>query len=124
MSDRKQTVERYFEGFRRGDHAVILSCLTEDVAWDLPGFRHLRGKADFDGEIENPGFTGRPALSLDRLIEEGSAVVAIGEGAATTIDGATHRFAFCDVFTFEGALIARVESYLVPLNDQSRQAPA
>lgn len=124
MSNRKQTVERYFDGFRQGDHAAILACLAEDVAWDLPGFRHLRGKADFDSEIENPGFTGRPALKLDRLIEEGEAVVAIGEGAATTVDGATHRFAFCDVFTFEGALIARVESYLVPLTGEAREGPA
>ena len=26
-----------------------------------------------------------------------------------------HRFAYCDVFTFRDDLIARVESYLVPL---------
>ena len=41
--------------------------------------------------------------------------MAIGDGEGTSKGGATHRFAFCDVFTFEGDLIARVESYLVPL---------
>jgi hypothetical protein len=29
--------------------------------------------------------------------------------------GDVHRFAECDVFTFTGDLIGRVESYLVPL---------
>ncbi len=115
MSTRKESVETYFEGFRRGDHELILGLLTEDVAWDLPGFRHLEGKAAFDGEIENEEFTGHPTLNLDRLVEEGDVVVAIGTGAGTHKSGQAQRFAFCDVFTFSGELIARVESYLVPL---------
>ena len=115
MSSRKAVVETYFEGFRRGDHAKILDCLTDDVAWDLPGFRHLVGKDAFDGEIENETFTGRPTLALDRLVEEGDAVVAIGTGAATRTTGEVSRFAYCDVFTFTGDKVRRVESYLVPL---------
>lgn len=115
MSVRKVVVETYFEGFRRGDHATILGCLTDDVVWDLPGFRHLSGKEAFDGEIENEAFVGRPTLTVDRLIEEGDTVVATGNGEATQASGVVHRFAFCDIFTFTGTSIGRVESYLVPL---------
>ena len=115
VSPRKQVVHAYFEGFRRGDHAAILDLLTEDVVWDLPGYRHLTGKAAFDSEIENENFEGRPTLVLDRLIEEGDTVVAIGTGEAERKDGVRFRFAYSDVFTFAGDLIARVESYLVPL---------
>jgi uncharacterized protein len=115
MSARKGVVEEYFEGFRQGDHGRILACLTDDVAWDLPGYAHLTGKDAFDREIENDEFTGRPTLRVDRLIEEDVAVVAIGDGSATRKDGDTHHFAFCDVFTFAGDRIRRVESYLVPL---------
>ena len=114
-STRIAAVARYFDGFRRSDHAAILACLTDDVVWDLPGQAHLEGKAAFDGEIENPGFTGRPELHVDRLLESSDAVVAIGDGAAQQRAGARLRFAFCDVFTFRGELIARVESYVVPL---------
>ena len=96
---------------------MILALLTDDVAWDLPGFRHVRGKAEFDGEIENPDFAGSPVLVVDRLIEEADTVVAVGEGIATQRSGARHRFAYCDVFTFRGDLISRVESYLVPLGE-------
>jgi ketosteroid isomerase-like protein len=42
-------------------------------------------------------------------------VVAIGDGEAMHKSGEPHRFAFCDVFTFAGDKIRRVESYLVPL---------
>lgn len=115
MSDRRRVVERYFDGFRRSDHQMVLGCLTDDVVWDLPGFKHLAGKAAFDGEIENEEFVGSPTLVIDRLVEEDDTVVAIGSGEGTRRTGETHRFAYCDVFTFRDALICRVESYLVPL---------
>lgn len=117
MSTRKTVVASYFDGFRRSDHEQVLACLTDDVAWDMPGFKHLAGKEAFDREIENDEFVGRPTLTVGRLLEEGDAVVAIGNGEATHKSGAVHRFAFCDVFTFTGAQISRVESYLVPLQD-------
>jgi ketosteroid isomerase-like protein len=114
MTSHKKAVEAYVEGFRRSDHAAILGLLTDDVRWDIPGHVHLEGKDAFDGEIENPAFTGSPQLDLERLVEEGDTVVALGEGVATPVDGDAMRFAFCDVFTFRGDLIARVESYLGP----------
>lgn len=116
MSRRKDVVEEYFDGFRRGDHGQILRCLTDDVVWDLPGYKHLTGKDEFDQEIENDEFVGSPTLTVDRLIEEDDTVVAIGNGEASRKSGERHRFAYCDVFTFTADTIRRVESYLVPLN--------
>lgn len=117
MSQRKEVVEAYFDGFRRSDHQHILALLTDDVVWDLPGYRHLRGKDTFDQEIENEESVGSPTLTVDRLIEEADTVVAIGSGEATHKSGETHRFAFCDVFTFADDKMCRVESYLVPLKE-------
>lgn len=31
MSEQKQIVEKYMDGFRTTDHEKILSCLTDDV---------------------------------------------------------------------------------------------
>ncbi len=115
MSARKLVVERYFNGFRTSDHEQILALITDDVAWDLPGYRHLTGKEAFDQEIENEEFVGSPTLTVDRVVEADATVVAIGKGQATHRSGIAFRFAFCDVFTFEGDEICRVESYLVPL---------
>ncbi|HMG28335.1 MAG TPA: hypothetical protein VKH36_16145 [Acidimicrobiia bacterium] len=44
-------------------------------------------------------------------------MVAIGDGEATRRSGQIHRFAYCDVYTFAGDGICRVESYLVPLQE-------
>lgn len=115
MSSRTGVVDAYLDGFRRSDHAQILACLTDDIVWDLPGYTHLTGKDAFDREIENEEFVGSPILTVDRLIEGSDAVVAIGNGETTHKSGEVRRFAFCDVFTFAGDKICRVESYLVPL---------
>lgn len=60
MSVRKAVVETYFEGFRQTDHERILACLTDDVVWEISGFRLLTGKDAYDREIENEDFVGSP----------------------------------------------------------------
>ena len=117
MSPHKAVVETYFEGFRRSDHQQIVACLTDDVVWDLPGYAHRTGKDEFDQEIEHPDFVGSPTLTIDRLIEEADTVVAIGTGETTHKGGEVMRFAYCDVFTFAGDQICRVQSYLVPIKE-------
>ncbi len=119
MSNHTDIVDAYMEGFRRSDKPGILALLTDDVAWDLPGFRHLTGKAAFEGEIVNAQFEEHPTLVVDRKVEDGDTVVCIGQGHGQMKTGAEFRFAFCDVFTFRDDLICRVESYIVPLTGPS-----
>ncbi|HVL05287.1 MAG TPA: nuclear transport factor 2 family protein [Acidimicrobiales bacterium] len=118
MPARKAIVERYFDGFRRSDHVQILDCLTDDIVWDLHGYRRLEGKEAFDGEIENESFVGSPELTVDRLVEDGDVVVATGAGAGTLTSGGRFEFAFCTVFGFAGDLVGRVESFIVPLTER------
>ena len=108
-------VEEYFTGFRTSDHPRILATLTDDVEWVIHGHRNTRGRAEFDAEIENPAFTGRPDLDVQRVHEDGSVVVTTGEGRGVSVEHGPFRFAFNDLFTFRGGLIARVDSYVVPL---------
>src|SRR5262245_48179605 len=102
MSPRKAVVEKYMEGFNASDHEKILSCLTEDVVWDMPGFFNHEGKAAFDKEIENDAFTGKPVIVLAQLTEEGDIVVAEGSVKAQMVNGGMLDAVFCDVFEFRG----------------------
>jgi uncharacterized protein len=115
MSENKRIVEKYMEGFRRSDHEMVLSCLTNEVVWDMPGFFRLSGKEAFDKEIENEAFIGSPTITVSRMVEQNNVVVAEGSVQARRRDGGTLRAAFCDVFELKGARIARVVSYLVEL---------
>lgn len=113
MTSNKATIERYMEGFRRSDHEQVLSCLTDDVEWEIPGAFHVRGKADFDRHIESEAFVGRPAITVTRMTEEDDVVVAEGSVRTQRRDGAILNLAFCDVFETRNGKIPRLVSYLV-----------
>jgi ketosteroid isomerase-like protein len=114
-SANKSTVEKYMDAFRRSDHQEILSCLTDDVEWVIPGAFHIKGKAAFDQEIENPAFVGRPAITVTRLTEEGDVVVAEGSVRSTRTGGGQLHAVFCDVFEMRDAKIRRLISYLMEI---------
>lgn len=114
MSRNKKTVEKYMEGFNATDHAKILSCVTEDVEWELPGVYLHKGKAAFDKEIENEAFTGKPVITMTRMTEQDNVVIAEGTVLATKKDGTQLVLAFCDVFEMESGLIKKLTSYLMP----------
>jgi len=113
MSDNKHTIDRYMEGFRRSDHGQVLSCLTDDVEWNIPGAFEIRGKADFDGHIEDDAFVGRPDITVSRLVEEGNVVVAEGTVRTQRKDGTFLDLAFCDVFEMRDGKVRRLTSYLM-----------
>jgi ketosteroid isomerase-like protein len=115
MTENKRTVAKYLDGFRESDHAKVLSCLTDDVEWVIPGAVHLAGKAAFDGEIENPAFVGSPAIEIERVVEEDDVVVAEGRVRARKADGGTLKAVFCDVFLMRRGLIRHLTSYLMEL---------
>ena len=113
MSEQKRVVEKYMEGFRATDHAKILSCLTDDVVWDMPGFFYHEGIKAFDKEIENPNADGNPEITITRLIEEGNIVVAEGTVNAKMKDGGLIDAEFCDVFHFTNGKISKLTTYIM-----------
>lgn len=113
MTGQKQIVERYMDGFRATDHKKILSCLTDDVVWELPGFYLHNGIEAFDKEIANPNAEGHPDIIVTRLVEEGNIVVAEGTVKAKMKDGSKLDAVFCDVFHFTNDKISKLTSYLM-----------
>jgi ketosteroid isomerase-like protein len=117
MSPNKETVQKYMDAFTRSDHSAILSCLTDDVEWVIPGMFRVRGKAAFDKEIENDAFVGSPAIEVTRLLEEREVVVAEGRVRCARREGGMLNAVFCDVFEMRQARIARLTSYLMEIKD-------
>jgi ketosteroid isomerase-like protein len=113
MSLNKQTVEVYMQGFRESNHAKILSCLTDDVIWQMPGIYRHEGKEAFDKEIENENFEGRPTIQIHRMTEENNVVIAEGTVKGKVKGGADFEADFCDVFEMENMLIKSLTSYLM-----------
>jgi ketosteroid isomerase-like protein len=115
MTRNKRTVEAYMDGFRRTDRSGILSCLTDDVEWEIPGVFHVRGKEQFAQHIVDEGFVANPAITLIRLTEENDVVVAEGSVRTQRKDGSILNLAFCDVFEMRDSKIRRLVSYLMEM---------
>lgn len=115
MTQNKKTIETYIDGFNKSDHKQILSCLTDDVEWVLPGAFHLKGKDAFDKEIENDAFIGPPMIGTHRMIEENDVVIAEGSVKTKKKTGETLNIVFCDVFEMKGGKIKKLTSYLAQL---------
>ena len=113
MTPNKQTVQRYMDGFRATDREMILSCLTDDVSWSIPGMFDVQGKAEFANHIVDEGFAGKPVITVSRLVEENDVVIAEGSVKAPRADGEILDLAFCDVFEMRNGKISRLVSYLV-----------
>jgi len=115
MTENKRTVEKYVEGFRQSDHEQVLSCLTDDVEWEIPGVFHVTGKGAFDKQIENDAFVGSPAITITRMTEENDVVVAEGSVRSQRKAGGFLTAKFCDVFVMQGGKIKQLISYVMEI---------
>lgn len=116
MSENKKIVEKYMDGFRESDHQKILSCLRDDVVWEMPGIYKHVGKDAFDKEIENENFVGSPTIQIQRLVEENNIVIAEGSVQGSMKNGNKLDAVFCDVFVMENEKIKQLTSYLMSKN--------
>lgn len=113
MSENKKIVAKYMDGFRESNHQKILSCLSDDVIWEMPGIYNHVGKEEFEKEIENENFVGSPTIQILRLIEENNIVIAEGSVQASMKNGNILDAVFCDVFVMENQKIKQLTSYLM-----------
>jgi ketosteroid isomerase-like protein len=116
-STSKENVSRYMDAYHRGDRALVLSCLADDVEWIVPGAFHLHGRDAFAKEIDNPAFVGLPEITVSRLTSENDIVVAEGNVRTQRSDGVVMQLAYCDVFELQAGVISRLTSYLMELRD-------
>jgi uncharacterized protein len=109
----KETVDEYMEGFRRSDRAQIMSCLADDVEWEIPGVFHVRGRQEFGHHIVDEGFAPNPVITVTRMTEEDDVVVAEGRVRTQRSDGTVIDLVFCDVFEMRDRRIRKLISYLM-----------
>ena len=113
MTRNQRTVEMYLDGFRRTDREQILSCLTSDVRWVIPGMFDIQGKDAFGEHIVDEGFTGSPEIVVSRIAEARDLVIAEGTVRAPRTDATVLSLAFCDVFEMQDGKIRQLVSYLM-----------
>lgn len=113
MTENKKTVQNYIAGFVESNHEKILSCLTDDIIWEIPGMFYLTGKEEFDKEIENEAFEGSPAITITRMTEENDVVIAEGTVHSKIKSGGFLDAVFCDVFVMKNNKIKKLTTYIM-----------
>jgi ketosteroid isomerase-like protein len=121
MSRNTETVQTYLDGFRKNDHAQILSCLTEDIEWIVFGAFHLTGKQAYDAAIEGSGFTGPPQLEVVRMVEQDDTVMAELTGSATRDTGEVMRMSMAEVFVMRDGKIAERRAWVIELKENDHR---
>jgi ketosteroid isomerase-like protein len=116
LSANTDTVQRYLDGFRTGDHAQILDCLTDDIAWTVFGAFRLSGKDAYDAEIDGVGFAGPPRLEVVRMLEQGDVIMAELTGSAIRDSGEELRMSMAEVFVMRDGKIAERRAWVIPLS--------
>ena len=118
MSRNIETVHRYLDGFRKNDHAQILSCLTDDITWTVFGAFRLTGKDAYDKAIDGaPTFIDPPELQVVRMVEQGDVVMAELTGTATRASGGQMRMSMAEVFVMRDGRIAERRAWVIPLGE-------
>ena len=118
MSKNIETVNAYLDGFRRNDHAQILSCLTDDIQWTVFGAFRLRGKDAYDRAIDGaPEFIDPPTLEVVRMVEQGDVVMAELTGTARRAAGGEMRMSMAEVFVMRDGMIAERRAWVILLEE-------
>ena len=118
MSRNIETVNTYLDGFRKNDHAQILSCLTDDIEWTVFGAFHLTGKEAYDKAIDGaPHFIDPPELQVVRLVEQGDVVMAELTGTAKRASGGEVRMTMAEVFVMREGKIAERRAWVIVLKE-------
>jgi ketosteroid isomerase-like protein len=117
MSRNTETVETYLDGFRKNDHAQILSCLTDDIRWTVYGAFQLTGKEAYDNAIDGVGFVGPPRLEVVRMVEQDDVVMAELTGSATRDTGEEMRMSMAEVFVMRDGKIAERRAWVIELKE-------
>jgi len=116
MSQNTETITTYLDGFRKNDHAQILSCLTDDIQWTVYGAFRLTGKEAYDQAIDGaPDFIDPPELEVVRMVEQGDVVMAELIGTARRAAGGEMRMSMAEVFVMRDGKIAERRAWVIPL---------
>ena len=90
MSNHIETVKNMYAAFSRGDAAVILSHMAENVSWEFEAPAELTWSGIRRGPQEAAGFFAgiaqqhaNPVLEMTEFIASGDAVAAFGRYQAT-----------------------------------------
>ncbi|WP_296150494.1 nuclear transport factor 2 family protein [uncultured Flavobacterium sp.] len=97
---------------REGKYEEYLTYLTEDSKWEFVGERTLLGKEAVRQYIKE-FYLAPPLFDMERSIEQGDFVTAVGNISLKSEDGTYSHYRYCDIWRFENGKLAEVTAYVI-----------
>jgi RNA polymerase sigma-70 factor, ECF subfamily len=111
----REIVERYMAAMQAGDVEAVVGMLAEDAVWSMPPLASwYRGHTAIRGFLQNGPLSGH--FQWRHLHARANGQVASAAYTWHPEDGAYRPFAV-DVFTFEGAKIGEITSFIARASD-------
>lgn len=110
----KEIIRKLNKGFEADDTEAILSCLADDIRWDVAGAFTAIGKEEYRKQIHNDNFVGAPAITIKNEIAEGNFVTVEGSVECKMKDGNIFKAVFHNTYRLENEKVKAMTSYLVP----------
>ena len=96
----------------RGDIEAFLSHCSDDILWVTVGQLPISGKAALR-EWMRIEYAEPPEFSVERMIEEGAWVVALGSITLKGADGKSSVHQYSDAWRCEGGKLAELRAFVI-----------
>jgi uncharacterized protein len=113
--ENKEIVRKLNRAFESDDAEAILSCLADDIRWDVAGHFTAIGKEEFRQQIHNEAFVGAPRITIINDIAEGDYVAVEGRVESRMKSGAPFKAVFHNTYSLENRKVKAMTSYVVPI---------
>jgi ketosteroid isomerase-like protein len=111
----KEIVRGLNRAFEADDTEAILSCLADDIRWDVPGAFIAVGKEEFRKQVHNDAFVGAPTITVINDIAEGDYVAVEGRVESRMKNGILFKAVFHNTYRLENQRVKAMTSYVVPM---------
>ncbi|MGS2741623.1 nuclear transport factor 2 family protein [Sinomicrobium sp. M5D2P17] len=118
MTEKEKFLRKFNQAFVESDTGYLVDNITENIIWNIPGDRYVRGKEAFIATLKEMKHQGKTEVEIEHIITHGR--TAAVNGIIQSENGPSH--AFCDVYMFSGfknPKIKEITSYVIRINNRS-----
>ena len=114
-SRNKDIVRKLNKAFEADDVEAILSCLADDIRWDVAGHFTAIGKEEFRKQVHHEAFVGAPVITIVNEIAEGDCLAVEGRVESRMKSGVLFKAVFHNTYRLENQKVKAMTSYVVPI---------
>ena len=114
-SKNKDIVRKLNKAFEADDVETILSCLADDIRWDVAGHFTAIGKEEFRKQVHHEAFVGAPVITIINEIAEGDYLAVEGRVESRMKSGVLFKAVFHNTYVLKNEKVKAMTSYVVPL---------